>query len=82
MQRVELVTRLIHWDAKWFVFEQRFESGGVVYAEAWIRGVLKHGRRTIPPAELMRAMGVESEPPEASPALRAWLESLEPTTGG
>ncbi|WP_373047587.1 thioesterase family protein [Vulgatibacter sp.] len=75
LQRFELATRLVAWDEKWFYMEQRFERSGTLHAQAMVRGVLKQGRRTVPPAELLRAVGHDGRSPEKSPALQRWIEA-------
>ena len=75
MQRFDLVTRLLAWDEKWFYIEQRFERDGELLADGTVRGVLKHGRRTIPPAELLRAVGHDGVSPPQPETLRRWIEA-------
>ena len=75
-QRFELVTALRHWDDKWFFFEQRFERGGHVHAVGHVMGVVKHGRTTVPPAEMLATVGHDAPPPPPPAGLKAWQESL------
>lgn len=72
-QRCELVTKLAAWDDKWFYFEQRKEHAGQVYARAVVRGVTKHGRLTVPPAEVLATVGVESPSPLSPSELPSFL---------
>lgn len=72
-RRFDLITRLCAWDEKWFYMEQRFECAGVVHARALVRGVIKKGRRTVPPPELMAALGWESPSPEPWPELARFM---------
>jgi acyl-CoA thioesterase FadM len=74
-QRFEVVTRLVGWDEKWFYIDQRFERGGELLASGQVRGVLKQGRKTIPPAELLRAVGHEGPSPELPASVAAWVAS-------
>lgn len=74
-QRFELVTRLVAWDEKWFYIEHRFEVGGDLHARGLVRGVIKEGRKTVAPAELLRAAGHEGPSPELPPAFSSWLAS-------
>ncbi|MBM4378314.1 MAG: thioesterase family protein [Deltaproteobacteria bacterium] len=76
LQRFELVTALRHWDDKWFFFEQRFERGGHVHAVGYVMGVVKHGRTTISPGQMLATVGHDAPPPPPPPALEAWQESL------
>lgn len=75
LQRFELVTKLAAWDAKWFYIEHRFERAGEIYARGTVRGVLKQGRRTIPPEKLLHALGRDDPSPAPSEALQRWIES-------
>lgn len=77
-QRCELVTRLVAWDAKWFFFEQRLEHAGQVAARALVRGVTKHGRRTVPPAEVLATVGVLSASPLSPAELPSFLAPGHP----
>ena len=74
-ERVELVTRLVHWDDRWFYYEHRFEKGGEAYALGLVKGIIKHGRQTIAPAVLMQAMGHSGEPPPPGDYLRQWMSA-------
>lgn len=74
LQRFELVTALRHWDDKWFFFEQRFERGGHVHAVGHVMGVVKKGRTTIAPAELLATVGFTGSPPPASQEMLALRE--------
>lgn len=72
-RRFELVTRLAAWDEKWFFMEQRFECEGEVHARALVRGVVKQGRKTIPPAELVAALQVDLPSPAPSEELARFM---------
>lgn len=72
-RRFELVTRLAAWDEKWFFMEQRFECGGEVHARGIVRGVVKQGRKTIPPSELMEALQLDVPSPEPSVELAQFM---------
>jgi len=76
LQRFELVTALRHWDDKWFFFEQRFERGGHVHAVGHVMGVVKQGRTTIPPAQMLATVGHDAPPPLPPGGLKAWQECL------
>ena len=72
-QRCELVTRLAAWDDKWFFFEQWMEHAGQVHARAIVRGVTKHGRKTVPPAEMLAVVEVDSPSPRAPAELPTFV---------
>lgn len=69
----ELTTKLLAYDDKWLYGEHRFERDGVVHATAYAKAVIKLGRTTVPPAELMKVMGHDGPPPEAPEPLRRWI---------
>lgn len=73
LERFELRSRLAAWDEKWFYYVQRFVRRGEVCAEGMVRGVLKQGRKTVPPAELCRAVGHSGLSPEPEGALAGWI---------
>ncbi|KAJ3334827.1 hypothetical protein HDU93_007191 [Gonapodya sp. JEL0774] len=54
-------SRFVTWDRKWLVMEHRFENreGTIVYAIGHARMVVKRlDRRTVPPSEVVRAIGL------------------------
>lgn len=69
----EITTRLLYWDEKWLYGEHRFEKDGHVHTQAYAKAVIKRGRETIPPAELMRLFGHEGPSPAAPEGLRRWI---------
>ncbi len=71
----ELVTQLSCWDRKWVYFEQKFERQGVVHAWGAVQAVVKHGRKTVPPEQVLGELGIEGDSPLASPELQAWIAS-------
>lgn len=70
----DITTRLLYWDEKWLYGEHRFEKDGHVHTHAYAKAVIKRGRETIPPAELMALFGHSGPPPEAHDGLRRWIE--------
>lgn len=72
-QSFELVTRIVHWDEKWFFIEHRLENAGTVHAHACVKAVFKQGRRTVAPAEILRDMGHHGPAPEPPEALATWI---------
>lgn len=69
----DLTTKLLAYDDKWLYGEHRFEKDGVVHATAFARAVIKKGRQTIPPAELMQVMGYSGPPLQAPQSLQQWM---------
>lgn len=77
-QRYELRTRLLCWDAKHFVIEQRFEREGKLHAIGVIQGVFlaKDGRR-VPTQEVVDIIAPGVQSPAAPAWVEAWQKSLE-----
>lgn len=76
--RFELVTRLCHWDRKFFYFDQRLVRGEAIHVVAFVQAVTKYKGGTLPPAELLSAVGHQGEPPAAPRELSAWMDALAP----
>ena len=73
-QKFELVTRLVTWDDKYAYVEQRFESGGVLCAHAFVKGLfLDKGRRVDNPA-VAAELDHTGAPPPMPEELRIWAE--------
>ncbi|MBI3899518.1 MAG: thioesterase family protein [Gammaproteobacteria bacterium] len=69
-----LVTRMLTWDEKYFYLEQRFERGDVLCALATVRGLFVTGGRTVPSADVLRALGVDAAPPAMPTIVSHWKE--------
>ncbi len=70
--RYELQSRVIGWDDKWFVFEQRFVRRGELCAIAHVRAVFRGRGRTIPPAEVLAAAGLDATSPPLPAFVARW----------
>jgi acyl-CoA thioesterase FadM len=70
--RFDLVTKLVGWDAKWFYIEQWFESEGKRVADATVRGVFRAPGRTVPPQEVLEAVGYTGRSPPLPSHVSAW----------
>ena len=75
MAGYELRSRIVCWDHKWTYFQQEFWNGEQRAAVAYVKVVLKHGRRTVPPARAMAAMGLTDASPTMPAGVRHWLDS-------
>lgn len=62
-ERFTLRSRVIGWDEKWIYFEHIIERKGELCAIANARGLFRHGKRSVPPAELGEMIGVADSPP-------------------
>jgi acyl-CoA thioesterase FadM len=71
-QRFSLHTRLLGWDDRWFVFEQRFEAGGELYATALARALFIGKAGTIPPTEALAAIGLSGTSPPLPAYVADW----------
>jgi acyl-CoA thioesterase FadM len=60
-QRYELLTGIVDWDEHWFLFEQRFESAGKVYARALVKAQFRHRRERVPVATVLELVGMQDE---------------------
>lgn len=65
-QQVELHTRMVGWDRKWFYLEQRFEHRGRLMARALVKVAFVQSGRTLNAAEVVSVMGVAETPPPLS----------------
>lgn len=72
-QRYELLTGIVDWDEHWFLFEQRFESGGKVYARALVKAQFRHRRERVPIATVLELVGMRGEHAPAHGALVSGL---------
>lgn len=68
-QRMELTSRLIGWDDKWFYIDHRIAAGAVLACQAVMRGAFLDARGMLAPVVLAQAMGVST----VAPALPGWI---------
>jgi hypothetical protein len=74
-QRFELRTRLLCWDDRWFVFEQRFESRGQICAVALARGLFRDRQGNVSPARTLEAIGIRAASPPPPAYVSGWTEA-------
>ena len=74
-QRFQLRSRLICWDDRWFVFEQRFESRGQLYAVALARGLFRDRTGNLPPAQVLAAAGITQPSPPPPDYVTRWFQA-------
>lgn len=74
LMRFEITTKLLAWDDRWIYGEHRFERNGVVHTHAYAKAIIKKGRETIPPAELMRVMGYDGPPLDPPDGMKRWMD--------
>jgi acyl-CoA thioesterase FadM len=77
-ERFDLRTRIVGWDQRAFVLEQRFERAGLPVATAYVRGVFRGRAGTIAPLEVLQAVGAgELQAPALPEVVRRWAEADE-----
>jgi acyl-CoA thioesterase FadM len=75
-ERFASKTRFVGWDEKWFFIEHRLEnSDGDLAAQAAVKGLCRGGRRNVPAAEALEAMGFATESPPLPEWIAAWAEA-------
>jgi acyl-CoA thioesterase FadM len=74
LQKFDLVTRIVTWDEKYAYLEQRFESGGVLCAHAYVKGLFLDARGRVPNSTVVGALGHDGAPPPCPEELRIWVE--------
>jgi acyl-CoA thioesterase FadM len=76
-QRYELQTKVIGFDDKAMFVEQRFVSGGEVYAVGYMRGrFLKRSGGTVSVAELSELAGIDPATMQAPAWMTQWVDSI------
>ena len=73
LQRFEIETRVVGWDDKAFVLEQRFERGTETVADAFVRArfLSKTGER-IAPRDVLALVGEGEQSPEMPEPIARW----------
>lgn len=74
-QACRLHTRLVHWDDKWFFFEQRFTARGQLIASGIVKGLLRGPEGNVSPATVLAAGGHAPTAPSPVDGLEAWNEA-------
>ena len=73
-QKFDLVTRNVTWDGKYVYMEHRFESGGVLCAHAFVKGLFLDKRGHVANTEVAAELGYTGAPPPMPEELRIWAE--------
>ena len=73
-QKFDLVTRLVTWDEKYGYMEHRFESGGVLCAHAFGKGLFLDKRGRVTNTAVAVELGYTGAPPPMPEELRIWAE--------
>jgi acyl-CoA thioesterase FadM len=72
-QRYRLRTKVVGWDEKWFYIEQRFERGNRTIAVGLVKTLFRGKGRNITPAETLRLIRVNIDPPAIPENIKRWL---------
>ena len=73
-QKFDLVTRLVTWDEKYSYMEQRFESGGMLCAHAFVKGLFLDQGGKVTSSAVAAELGHTGAPPPMPEELRIWAE--------
>ena len=79
LERFDIVTRLVTWDEKALVLEQRFERGAEVVAQAYVRArFLRREGGRVPTAELLALGGMPDDlvPTDVPEAVARWNQDF------
>lgn len=69
LQQVELITRVVSWDEKWFYMEQRFVREGKPIATAYAKALFRGPEGSVPTAEVIGLIDAGLEPPPFPPEI-------------
>jgi acyl-CoA thioesterase FadM len=74
-ERFELVSRVVCWDHRTFIIEQRFVRAGETVGVGIVKGLFVARGRSVPTAEVLAAAGHAGASPEAPAFVRLRVES-------
>jgi len=74
-RKLELTSRLIGWDQKWFYIEHRIESGGVLACQAMVRGAFLGTGGIVTPSQLAATVGHADNSPELPAWVTGWNDA-------
>lgn len=76
LSKIELHSKLLGWDEKYWYFEHRFVANNTLYASILVRGVFIKGKQVIPMQELLALIGHHQVSPELPRRVGHWKELL------
>lgn len=77
-ERFDLRSRVLGWDDKWIYFEHVIERNGELCAIGNARGLFRHGKRSVPPAEMAEMLGIaDPDSPPLPPYIEQWRRAEE-----
>lgn len=71
--RIEMVSRCIGWDARFFYMEQSMWRRGECTSHMLLRAAVTSAGGIVPPAEVLATMGLPAESPDLPGWVRAWI---------
>lgn len=76
MAKVELHSKLLGWDEKYWYFEHRFIGNNTLYATILVRGVFLKGKKPVPMSELLSLVDHDHPSPELPMRVTHWKQLL------
>lgn len=76
LDRVRLVTRLLHWNDRRFYMEHIFYVKNEVYAHTYVEGLVRGPGGHLKPGEVFKALGVMRESPTLPAKLQGWIDLI------
>jgi acyl-CoA thioesterase FadM len=76
-QRFEVVTRITHWDDKYWYTEHKFISNDKLCAVLQVRGVFVHGKKILPISDVLALADEAVEAPVSPVNVEYWQKLLE-----
>lgn len=83
-QKFTIITKPLTWDEKWIYFEQRIESAGKLICSGVISVIFLARDRKIPTEEIMPLVGLPTQLPPLSEAVKKFIlaeQELEGSQG-
>lgn len=75
LQRIEMRTRCVGWDHRFVYIVQAMWVEGVCTSQALLRTAVTSSAGTVPPADVMAALGWRGGSPELPDWVRAWIDA-------
>lgn len=78
--RLQMVSRLVGWDARYWYVEQSMWRAGECTTHMLLRGAMTGAQGVVPPAEMAAALGQSEESPPLPDWISAWVsaEAMRP----
>ncbi len=76
-QKVDLTTRLLCWNDKWFYSEHLFERDGKTLVSVIAKGCVRGREGVVSPVEMLHRLGIRQASPTFPEAVRQWEDSMK-----